>query len=495
MDSETSDIDHFEDSIQGDEHVPESLTFIRKVMFAAGEFGWSLTCFGVSTLISYFYMPPIVDGKQKFPFFVSQQSIFFIFTTIGLINAVARVFDAITDPVVAGVSDKLTIRFGRRRTFMLLSCVPFAISSVLVFLPIVSHVSIINVVWLLMMIVVFYWSMTCYVTPYSALLSECGHSDAERLNMSSMLAIGWAMGYGGGNCVYAVSAAISKLGFSDVHAFQITMASSAILGLVCMILPIIAVNERRHTIFHPSDQNIITSFATAITNGPFLSFGLAVLLFFFVQTCLTSGMIYFTTVLLGLSSSYATYLMIIMFVFAFLLQAPVNVIAHKFGRKILMITGFTLLSVDFILLSLLGLLPWKILSIAQLVLIIVTISYPVAVFLMLPNAIISEIATADMIVTGRHKAAMFFAAKTFSNKVGISLANLAFPSLLLFGKSTAHPMGVRLVAVMGAFGCVAGGIVSVFFNESKVMRIVKNAAKASLSDDEEEPLLDDMSGV
>ncbi|KAG9395055.1 MFS/sugar transport protein [Carpediemonas membranifera] len=460
------------DTIDASSDGPRQLSLLRKIMFACGEFGWSLTAFSVSTLVSYFYMPPVQDGTAKFSTFISQHGFLIIFTSVGLINAVARVFDAVTDPLVAGLSDRSNFRLGKRKTFMIAAIVPFSLSSVFAFIPLVGHESVINAVWLLALMVVFYWSMTCYVAPYSALLPEVGHTIAERLNMSTMLAIAWALGYGGGNCIYLTSAAVGALGLSNVHAFQVGVALNALVGFIAMLMPILAVREGVHTVHMPAKENIFTSFLTAMANGPFRVFGVCVCTFFLVQTFMTSGMVYYVTVLYDASSLWATLLMAVVFIIAFLLQAPINYVAHKLGRKILMVTGFALLSVDFLMLAALTHVP--VLSTVQLALIIVTIAYPISVFLMLPNAIISEIAVADAIETGREgKSGMFFAAKTFSNKVGISAANLIFPSLLLLGKSSAHPFGVRAIALTGSGASVVGVVISLFFREGHITRVIR----------------------
>jgi len=48
--------------------------------------------------------------------------------------------------------------------------------------------------------------------------------------------------------------------------------------------------------------------------------------------------------------------------------------------------------------------------------------------------------------TGQNLAGMFFGARTFMMKMGISVANLIFPSLLLLGKSSENPLGVQVSA-------------------------------------------------
>jgi Na+/melibiose symporter-like transporter len=51
---------------------------------------------------------------------------------------------------------------------------------------------------------------------------------------------------------------------------------------------------------------------------------------------------------------------------------------------------------------------------------------------------------------------MFYGFRNFTTKFGISIANLLFPSLLLFGRSTENHQGVILTAWMALIFCIIG---------------------------------------
>ena len=81
---------------------------------------------------------------------------------------------------------------------------------------------------------------------------------------------------------------------------------------------------------------------------------------------------------------------------------------------------------------------------------------PLATFGILPNAIIGdEIERAEK-ASGQQLSGMFFGVSAFTMKVGISLANLIFPSLLLLGKSTENSFGVQCTALAALVFCLAG---------------------------------------
>jgi Na+/melibiose symporter-like transporter len=60
--------------------------------------------------------------------------------------------------------------------------------------------------------------------------------------------------------------------------------------------------------------------------------------------------------------------------------------------------------------------------------------------------------------SGKQLAGMFFGVSAFTMKVGISVANLIFPSLLLFGKSSENPAGVQMTAAAALVFCLAGWV-------------------------------------
>jgi Na+/melibiose symporter-like transporter len=86
----------------------------------------------------------------------------------------------------------------------------------------------------------------------------------------------------------------------------------------------------------------------------------------------------------------------------------------------------------------------------------VVAAMPLATFGILPNAIIGDEVEREERQSGKQLAGMFFGVSAFTMKVGISLANLIFPSLLLFGKSTENPIGVQYTALAALLFCLSG---------------------------------------
>lgn len=85
----------------------------------------------LNNYLIYFYQPTEASGL---PVLITQGYVFAgILTVIGLIKAVGHIIGAVSDPVVAGISDKSRNKNGRRISFMKWFAVPFALSALLIF--------------------------------------------------------------------------------------------------------------------------------------------------------------------------------------------------------------------------------------------------------------------------------------------------------------------------------------------------------------------------
>ena len=95
----------------------------------------------------------------------------------------------------------------------------------------------------------------------------------------------------------------------------------------------------------------------------------------------------------------------------------------------------------------------------------------------MPNAIVADVAEADGIETGSFKAGMFFGVRSFETNVGISIANVLFPSLLALGMTVENPFGIRMSAVAGVLACIGGLVIILFYDEKAVLRSLAKKEK------------------
>ena len=118
--------------------------------YAIGQLGWSALSGLIGVQLVYFYLPPNKQDSDEpvIPIYVTQQTFLYIFNVITLIASAGRLWDAVTDPIIATWSDRCKHKKGRRIPFLFVGGLPAAIFCSLMFVPIVKHESPWNAVWL-----------------------------------------------------------------------------------------------------------------------------------------------------------------------------------------------------------------------------------------------------------------------------------------------------------------------------------------------------------
>lgn len=334
----------------------QTLPLWKKIIYALGQFGWSLVSYAPGMLLIYFYLPP-ETRKPGFPPRIYQGAILGVFTIIGLAYALGRVFDAVTDPVIAGLSDRSKSKFGRRRIYLAVSVLPFSLLSLLIFTPPMKGSSPINTVWVFVMVLVFYWFMTMYVTPYFAWLSELGHTPKERLQLSTLISVTWALGAAVGSQTFLFKSIFENMGYDPTAAFQITMVIFAVAGFVLMLLPVIFINEKKYCESHQSSEKIFEALKSAFGNRDFRLFTISDLSYWVAMAIISSGLVYYVTILLREGEAFTSSLQIYMFGLSFIFYVPVTFIASKFGKKPVLIVGFFFFIASYLVVMGLGKLP------------------------------------------------------------------------------------------------------------------------------------------
>ncbi len=217
-------------------------------LFAVGQLGWSMMSGLISNWLVYFYQPDVAAQEAGQTIFVPQGAVILgIFTVVGGITAMGRIFDAVTDPWIASLSDKCESKMGRRIPFLKWASLPLALTTVLVFCAPVGQASMVNVIWLFVFVMAYYLSITAYCTPYNALIPELGHNREERLNISTAISLTFIVG-----TAFAYVAPVIWGGLEGsmgrISAMRLTFAMMAAVASVLALaggLILLFYNERR----------------------------------------------------------------------------------------------------------------------------------------------------------------------------------------------------------------------------------------------------------
>lgn len=452
-----------------------------KWIFAVGQLGWSILSGIIANLLVNFYLPDSTgDGVISFV----TSATFIGLTVIGIISACGRLLDAVTDPWIASLSDNCGSRLGKRIPFMRYSALPFALVTVLIFCCPVRGKSPINIVWLAVTMVIFYISMTAYVTPYNALIPVLGRSQKDRMDISTYISLTYIVGIGiafSGKMIW--EAVYAATGMDYYVCARLTLAVMAAIAFLCMILPAFMINEKDYDNSPPVKENAFSSLGKTFRNRHFRVFVLSDLIYWIGITIFNTGFIYYVEVLLKLDNYMI--LFIFMTFVTFICYPLVNILSRKYGKKKLLVCGFGLFGFAFLVSSMAG----KVAFIPNQIygfIICVLVGVPLSVLGVIPQAIVADIAESDRIETGENRDAMFYAARTFAFKLGQSIAMVIFTSLAVIGQYTETNaageqiiqntgMGYRISLLIALVLCMIAMVVIIFYDENKVIGTIEKA--------------------
>ncbi|MCM1267324.1 MAG: MFS transporter [Bacteroidales bacterium] len=443
----------------------KSLSTGKIWLFATGQFGWALLSGLISNWLVYFYQPDETAVAQGQTLFIPQGLVVFgIFTVIGGITAFGRLFDAVTDPMIASFSDRCTSKQGRRIPFLKWASLPLALSTVLVFWSPVNQTSVVNAFFLFAMVMAYYLSITAYCTPYNALIPELGHDQRERLNISTVISFTFIAGTAVAYLAPVIWGTLIPA-FGRVNAIRVTFAVMAVIAFVCMQVPVWTIREKDYVTASPSQDTAFSSLVATFKNAEFCKFVASDILYWIAITMFQTGLPFFVTSLLKLPETMTTIYFVGMTALSLVFYVPINKLAPKLGKKKLILMAFAVFALAYLYTGFLGRYT-AIPASVQGYILMVAASLPMAVFGILPQAVVADIAQSDAKRTGSNREGMFYAARTFAFKLGQSLSMLLFTAVSTIGSGSGA--GYRVAAFGAALFCLLGGIVFVFYNERKI---------------------------
>lgn len=442
----------------------KELPLSKQIAYAAGMMGWSTMTNIIIVMLPYFYLPPNNSGLMPL---VPQLLVFGAFNILSLIAASGRLFDAFYDPFIASVSDGSRNPKGRRIPIMRYAIIPAVIFCTLIFHPLVDSESTRNAWWLTLMLIGFFMSVTTYIIPYNALLAEMAHTPAQKVKLSTFQQVGFVMGM--------ILSALTN-NFADLirdvfhvtgrmHALQYTIFGLSLFSGLVMIMPILFIKEKEYSEGKPTHIALIPAIKSTFRNVNFKYYLISDFAYYTALSIISSGLLYFVTVLLKLPESNGGMFMGIMVVLSLLFYPFINYGARRFGRKALVLAAFAVLSLIFVTIYFLGRLPFT--PVMQMMILVVCASFPLASLGILPNAILADIAQKDTEETGENHEGMFFAVKYLFVKLGQTLGIAVFAMLTIYGKDPGNDFGLRLNGVVGFVLCIFALLFFSRFKEDK----------------------------
>jgi len=440
------------------------LTLGKELAYACGMVGWSIMTNLVIVMVHYFYLPPSDTGLVQL---IPQLLIFNVVNILSIVDVSGRLVDALYDPFIASLSDRSSDPKGRRIPFMKWAIIPAVLFCCFIFYPPIRGVSTHNALWLAITMALFFMGVTSYIIPYNALLPEMTESSAEKVKLSSFQQAGFVLGIiiaalvnNDANIVQRVFHIADR-----VAAVQYTIWGLCVLAGLFMLIPILAIDEKKHTASKPAHLPIMQAIRQTFRNRNFKYYLVSDFTFYISLSIVSSGLLYFVKVLLHLDESIGGELMGAMVCCSLLFYPLINYLAKRIGKKPLVLIAFGMQSLVFVLIYFLGKLPMS--PIAQAFALSLSTAFPLAALGILPNAILAEIAQIDAQETGENREGMFFAVKYFFVKMGQTFGFALFAFLTIYGINRGHDEGLRLNGICGCALCL---IALVFFTRFREKR-------------------------
>ncbi len=425
----------------------------------------------IGNYLLYFFQPTVKSGL---PMLLPQGKILGFFTIMAFLTALGKVVDAVTDPLVASLSDKCTHKAGRRMPFLRWAAIPYALSVLLIFYAPFPRGSWANALWVGFFLVSYYTAYTFYFIPKNALVPEIIPDAKVRVGYYG---ISTAFFMGSSSFMYAATLFVNLLknaGLSALWAWRTVFTGFALIGGTCLLLSAYAFEEKEyvHKNVRPS-ESLMHSCAQVLKNRNFLIFAAGDLFSGVSMAFFQTAMLYYITLLLNVPESQSFLVMLCAIAVALCLFPLIIKISRKYNKKLPLVAASVVFTVVFAFIffgdKIAALAPGYELYIGLALGVVV--SFPFAAINILPQSILSDIIQQDSLESGVNREGIFSATKTFIEKCASAMAMMIVSSVLAIGAFAGESVGLLGVKLTGIF---AGGfsllslVFFLFYDDKKV---------------------------
>lgn len=361
-------------------------------------------------------------------------------TLVGIAISIGLFFDAITDPLVGGWSDRTKTRLGRRHPFMFAAPLPVLASLFLIYSPPSGLGSDGLFLWLLGLSLLMRGAMTLFHLPFLALGAELSADFTERTRVMSLVTLVGAIG---GLVTFFVAYRFFfhatpefANGLLNRAAYPTFAVAAGLIGCTVMlsatlgtlrVVPRLTVNPTGQAGF--SFATFIEDCKSAVTNRNYFVLLVGYLLLSAtLGTRETIGLhmnTYYWELLPKQISLFAPFIMVAPIV-GFLVSAPLH---ERFGKKpviIVSLIGLLIFASSPVLLRIVGFFPAnhsKALLPTLIVFVTTSLTFG-AVLLISVMSSLADIADEQELQTGRRQEGIFYAARSFFAKASSGLGHL-----------------------------------------------------------------------
>lgn len=408
----------------------------------------------IGNYLLYFFQP---TAKSGLPALLPQNKLLGFITIMALITGVGKIVDAVTDPLVATLSDKCTHKAGRRMPFLRYAAIPYALSVLLIFYAPFPEGSFANALWVGFFLIAYYTAYTFFFIPRNALVPEIIPDAKVRVGYYG---VSTAFFMGSSSFMYAATLFVNMLknaGLSPLCAWRTVFTVFSAIGVTCLLLSAYSFEEKDYVAGNVKPkESLLRSFKQVFYNKNFLCFTIGDLFSGVSMAFFQTAMLYYITMLLNVPESQSFLVMLSAIAVALCLFPLIIRISRKYNKKLPLVAASIVFTVVFAFIffgdKIAALAPGHELLIGLGMGIVV--AFPFAAINILPQSIISDIIQQDSLQSGINREGIFSATKTFIEKIASALAMVIVSSILAIGAAQGESVGLLGVKLTGVF---AGG--------------------------------------
>ena len=286
---------------------------------------------------------------------------------IASIIAVSKVFDGISDLIVGNLVDRTHSKYGKARVWLMRMCIPFAITTVLLFFVPQNFPTLLKYVYVFIMYnlvnAVFYTSM---LVPYYSMISLMTRNSYERGFLGNVQQIFSTLANVIVNSTFVVLLTTFTSSAETIYtqqAFTITMiifcSAMVVLSFICVICTkeritdedlqseaVAAAQETGSKDAAGSETNPIQSFKALITNRYWVTMFFAMFVIFFVIIMYSMGNVYYCQHIYQ-DMSWYSWMSNAISVAQFAIMFATPFFMQKFGKSKIYILGLAVMTVGF----------------------------------------------------------------------------------------------------------------------------------------------------
>ncbi|MBP7738667.1 MAG: MFS transporter [Spirochaetes bacterium] len=396
----------------------------------------------------------------------------------GIVVAIGKIWDAITDPVAGFLSDRTKTRWGRRRPWMLFGSFPLFVTMIIMFTNPHLESQAALFIWGVVAFCLLNTAYTAVNIPYNSLTPELTQDYHERTSLN-----GYRFGFAVVGTLTGAGLALPLVSLFKTKSAGFS-AMGAVFGGVMLITALITFFSVREpsTEREPFSKGFFATYRKVFMNRPYLLILGAYALHVTALTIIMSVAAYYFKYIHN-DEQATTTAMLVLLVTAFVF-IPVSVIlSKKFGKKIVYGAGMLIFALNIMILFFLGHLYPVGFSIALMC----SAGIGLGFTYVMPYAMVPDAVEYDYLLSGERTEGAFYGIWTFGIKIGQAIALAITGAVLsLVGyvpdavQSAEAQLGIRLlVGPITAVIFVLGVVVLYLYpiNEKRYNEIIAQIAE------------------